>query len=296
MVARGVGNFPLLILALYPAFLGLPETRQLLRSLARPTITRVAGSLLLAGGGLAALSVMPKRWLYRSPWVHPLAPAVNDVFLWAAFVLLGYVALTLASMLIDRRAFVAPDASEAAGESPARGPRAGLEPARRLAAVVVLLVVSAFAWINVADLIGLPSAGGLFMFSGLSADRSNHLVVPRLGTRAGSPYVSIVRFDPQDVTTREAQDFAAFSRWLSRPGQERRVSLNFLRYHLARICRSAPGARVRLELRATAVHTRAFDDVCREPAMLRYWTVLTPAPCHPRCGPALRRWAKGEAL
>jgi hypothetical protein len=143
----------------YPAFLGLPETRQLLRSLARPTITRLAGSLLLAGGGLAALSAMPKRWLYRSPWAHPLAPAVNDVFLWAAFVLLGYVALTLASTLIDRRASVPPDAGEAAGESPARGPRAGLEPARRLAVVAVLLVVSAFAWINVADLIGLPSAG-----------------------------------------------------------------------------------------------------------------------------------------
>jgi hypothetical protein len=134
------------------------------------------------------------------------------------------------------------------------------------------------------------------MFSGLSADSSNHLIMPRLGTRAWSHYVSIVRFDPQDVTTREAKDFAAFSRWLSGSGRQHRVSLNFLRYHLARICRSAPGARVRLELGTSAVHTRAFENVCSEPAMLRYWTVLTPAPCHPRCGPVLRRWAKGEAL
>ncbi len=36
---------------------------------------------------------------------------------------------------------------------------------------------------------------------------------------------------------------------------------------------------------------RVFQRVCEEPAMLSHWTVLTP-----RCGPALRRWARDEPL
>ena len=302
MVAQGVVNFPLLILACYPAFMSRAETRELLGLLTRPTIPRLVGTLVLSAGGLAAVVVMPKRFLYQSPWVLPWVPAANNVLVWAAFVFLGYVALALAPTLFRGRSAIVTEIGDRATDMPdgATG-TPGLSPVRPapgrwFAIASVAVVLAAFVYLNVGYLVGLPSAGALFMFSGLGADRGNHLVLRSLGATPRGQYVTIARFDPHGVTTREAQEFAAFTRWLDGPGRRYRISLNFLGYHLARICRSAPDTRVSLEVGTGPAQSRAFENVCREPAMLRHWTVLTPAQCHPRCGPILRRWASGEPL
>jgi hypothetical protein len=108
--------------------------------------------------------------------------------------------------------------------------------------------------------------------------------------------VSITRFDSAGVPTREAAEFSAFTRWLRDSKRPSRVSLNFLRYHLARVCRSAPGVTVAVEFRMPDGSARAFGDACAEPSVLRYWTVLTAPPCDPACNSALRRWASGDRL
>ena len=45
------------------------------------------------------------------------------------------------------------------------------------------------------------------------------------------------------------------------------VNLNDLAYHLDRVCGSAPGSAVRIELEMESGGTRAFEDVCAEPSM-----------------------------
>ena len=57
MIAQGVGNFPVLIVAFYPAFLSLAQTRELVeRCLARPTVARIIATVMFA-----AVLVHPAR-------------------------------------------------------------------------------------------------------------------------------------------------------------------------------------------------------------------------------------------
>lgn len=302
MIVRGIVNFPLLILAFYPAFLTVGEAHALVRAcVARPGVPRPVGSVLLGGYGAWLVYRSPPRWMHESPWLHPLIPAVDHAMTAVAFALTGYVTLALGAWVLRGPGWVPGAGGGVIGDRPARDPDSGrserrrLWRARALPAALALLVAGAFVYNNVAGLIGLPSAGAMIMYSGIRPDGGNHFLLGNVRTGAPFSYVSLRRFEVQGPSTPETREFAAFSRWLLDGGRHL-VSLNFVRYHLARICRSAPGATVRLEVLMRPGRTWASNDACAEPRMVRYWTVLTRVPCSPGCGGAIRRWARGEPL
>jgi hypothetical protein len=280
MVLRGVTDFPVLMLAFYPAFLGLDEARELLRRLARPGLGSLLGALVLTGFGIWAVGGAPQaegmiRGLGR---IHPLLALFNTALTYAAIALIAYLICAFAGWL-----------TEGQGASPASG-----AIPRRLAtapASVALFVVCLCAANQLAPFVGLPRAGALIMYSAIASDAQNHYLRPGLWLADSFRYVAITRFEPVGIDTREAREFGAFARQSQREGHQ--VHLNLVRYHMDRICRSAAGGAIRLTLHIPGRPHREFRDVCADPAMRWYVPIPIGPECNPRC-PALRRWIRGH--
>lgn len=158
-----------------------------------------------------------------------------------------------------------------------------------LALAVVLLVNGAFVLNNLAPYLGLNYAGAMTMYSGLDPSGDNHFLMPKVPLSDAASYVWIVRFAATELQTTEARQFEAFSAWTRQ--RQRSVSLNFVRYHASRVCRSAPDARVGLTLLTESQQQLAYRDVCAEPAMLRYAVLSKYPACQPECKDALRQWS-----
>lgn len=160
------------------------------------------------------------------------------------------------------------------------------------AIAVLAFVNGAFVVNNLSPYFGLTYAGAITMFSGISATADNHFFMPKLPIAESDTYVAISRLDTGSLDTLPARQFQAFAAWTNR--ERRLVNLNFLRYHAARICQSAPNATLQLSLRTEAGQRLEFDNACAEPKMLGY-TVLSKYPeCKPSCHSLLQEWAMGK--
>jgi hypothetical protein len=116
MMARGIFDFPVSILAFYPLFMSREEARALLaRHLTRPSPVRLAIAVLVAIGGAVTLGASE---YVRN--LHVNAANFESVVLWAhgallyaTFFLFAYVITTVGAMLFDRRpaAVLAPSAA-----------------------------------------------------------------------------------------------------------------------------------------------------------------------------------------
>lgn len=104
MLAAGVMDFPIVILAFYPLFLGVEEARALLaRCLARPSPLRLACTLAVGGVGAVAISraEQPNSYYVGSLGLEPLLMVAHSALLYLTFFLVVYVACTLAALLMD---------------------------------------------------------------------------------------------------------------------------------------------------------------------------------------------------
>jgi hypothetical protein len=161
-----------------------------------------------------------------------------------------------------------------------------------VAPATVLLVSGAFVLNNLAPYLGLNYAGAMTMYSGLAPAGDNHFFMPKIPLSDADNYVRIVRVAAPNVPTAAARQFEAFGAWARQ--RQRPVSLNFVRYHASRICRSAPDARVELTLLTPEQERLSFQDVCAEPSMLRYAVLSKYPACEPECKDVLRQWALGK--
>lgn len=156
----------------------------------------------------------------------------------------------------------------------------------RCAFVIVLLINGAFVLNNLAPYLGLPYDGAMTMFSRLTAVADNHLFMPKIAVADADAYVKIVAVGPGNPHASAAREFEAFADRAKR--QRALVSLNFVRYHASRICRSSPDATLSLSLLTTEGEPIEPDNVCAEPSMLRYAILSGYPECDPDCRPYLR--------
>jgi hypothetical protein len=299
MLTRSVADFPTLIVAFYPAFATRAEVGELLwRCRVRPAWPQLAATAALgAAGGLAVALGMPQMaWLDRGAGAPERLAFVANVALTAATVIgMVHVCLTLGLWLLERFSRRVPEPAAPPGDWPplgsavARG--AGVGPA--LAAGVVLLVSAAFVYANMAPFLGLPSAGAMFMYSGINAERSNHFFMPRLHVGDSYSYATIVAFEADGTPTPAVKEFRAFAAALAAQERPAGVLLNLVRYQMSRVCRSGPPGPVRLRLRTTDGRALEFENVCAEPAMLRYWAFPIGSRCNPGCV-VIGEWARGK--
>ena len=302
MIAGGVLDFPTLIVALYPAFLSLGETRELVqRCRAHPTRWRVAATLAVVGLGISGiLRTSRLRWVNAgSTGSDDVVRIVNTVATWATFVVLAHVTMALAEWRLERgaRDSLAPltrpgEVSLATRDVPRTPDRRSWGPV--IAAASVIFVGAAFVYNNVGLFFGLPVGGAMAMYSGIEADRSNHFVMPRIPLIDAFTYVRVIGFDAPNADTPEIREFRAFVRWMDDRRNPPNVQLNVVRYQMHRICRSAPSGAVGLALRSTDGTIRRFADVCAAPGMRRYWPIPTGGRCRPSCDDVFSLWAQGK--
>ena len=106
MMARGIMDFPTIILAFYPLFMSAEEVRALLsRCTGWPSPLRLATAAALAAVGTVTIA--------RSAYVHdlyansanlePILMWAHSIFLYATFVWFAYVTSTVGTLLLDRR-------------------------------------------------------------------------------------------------------------------------------------------------------------------------------------------------
>jgi len=296
MIVHGVSDFPVLILAFYPAFFGPGEARELLGRL-RASVPpgRVLATAILAAAGAHTLQRSPKLVsLYRNAvGLDPLIPTLNTALTVIALVLAVHLTLTLGGWLLERLRGSAPPAGEWAGD--ADPPRAGRRatPGSAVAAALAALVCAGFVYLNLAGFFGYPSAGAMTMYSGLKADRRNHFLAPP--TRGPNPYsyLRVARFEAVGDAP-ELRGFRAFLERLTRDGRPPALQLNLLRYHVDRICRAAPGGSVGLTLTGPDGWRLEADDACAVPSLRRYSILPIGDRCSPGCGRHLRDWARGK--
>jgi hypothetical protein len=303
MIARGVVDFPTLIVAFYAAFLGLGQARELLRRcLARPSRALLVGMAVLGGFEIWTVQRLSNangiHGFYRGELTfNVLIEAAFNVLTCVTIVGFTYLAFVLGAWLLERRRRPAPQPGEPVGGTrPGPPPRVGrgrLGPAGSAPArASVLLVCALLVYNNLAMFFGLPFGGAMLMYSGIETDSRDHVLMPTVPLGDWMTYMSIERFDAQRIGTREAREFDEFVDWLELQGGRTWVHLNTVRYHMNRVCGSAPEGRVRLRLQPRAGDAWDFEDVCAAPTMLSYLAVPIAFECEPACSSALQRWAK----
>jgi hypothetical protein len=287
MMMQGVIGFPVLILAFYPAFLESGEAKALRGWLRRPPWSRLVTAAALGGYGLWVLAAAPKTASMAArglPWI-PWAVIANAALAGAVVVLGAYVTLALGAWWwagLHRRPAIEPGfAPSPQGAPAATGP-----------AVALALAIGALCSANqLAPFFGLPAVGPLIMFSNISPDYRNHLILPGIPLVSAFDYVRLLRFEaeaPEAPGVRELQRFA-------RDNMTVAIHLNVLRYHLDRICDAAPGRTARVEwVPLRGGERQAFENVCAEPGLRWYLPLPVAHECAPRCLATIRRWARGE--
>ena len=288
MMMRGVIDFPLLILAFYPAFLKPDEGEELCGWLRHLSWGRLVAAAALGGHGLWVLANTQRARITAArglPWI-PTVVVANAVLTGAMIVMGAYLTLVLGAWwwagLGGRRGVV----ESGVAPSPRRAPGA-----RRPAVALALTVVALCAANQLAPFFRLPAAGPLVMFSDISPDYRNHLILPGIPLVSAFEYVRLLRFEGAAHETpgvRELQTFA-------RDNVRLAIHLNVLRYHLDRICEAAPGRALRVEwIALPGEERRVFEDVCAEPGLRWYLPLPLGQACIPRCAALIHRWARGE--
>jgi hypothetical protein len=298
MILQGVSDFPVLIVAFYPAFLSLAQARELVhRCLARPTLARLAATALVSALWFA--QNRPRaNWMYLHTNLPAPLMAAYSGLAFASFVLLIYVAVTLAAWLFERRSKAATETSGVDEPRAESSSTVASFPSRRAASVVagaaVLLVSVALIYDHMAGFFALPAAGPMIMFSGISADLSNHFLLPRIRLSEAYDYVSVVRFESSDSKSPAAAEFRSFAQWLAEQRtQPYEVNLNEVRYQMSQICGTSDKPTVQLTLRTRGGQTLDFKDVCATPAMLWYAPLQIVSACSPSCNDELALRASG---
>ena len=161
------------------------------------------------------------------------------------------------------------------------------------AGAMVLLFNGAFLLNNLAPYLGLNYAGAMTMYSNLSPRGENHLIMPSLTLSEGGSYVRILRVSTRDLKTPAAEQFDEFADYAARRG--RMVHINFLRYHAARVCESAPQATLSLTLASEQGGRMEIRNACAEPTMLSYSLLSGYPECRPGCDGELRKWAASNS-
>lgn len=164
------------------------------------------------------------------------------------------------------------------------------------ACTVVMFVSGLFAFNNLAIYLGLPHGAAIKMFSGLQARNgdSNHFLLPSLTLSDSASYVSSVRVVAGKPNIPEISEFQTFA--TSASGRGFRLNLDFVRYHVNRMCQAAPKGSLGLAFKTAAGETLDFENVCSQPALRQYWPIGESAACYPGCDPILERWARARAL
>jgi hypothetical protein len=286
MVWGGVGDFPVIILAFYAAFLSREDLGDLLRRLARPTAVRAAAAAALGIQGIRLIQETHRARLIAQLAERATLAPWESWLTWAAALALAYVAVTLVPWCAATGRPGPGRQAEAAAGLSAR-PRPG--PAR----AVAVLVVALFAASNAAPFVGVPGYGQMDMYSKASPDLRNHLFYAAIPPVGAFGYVRVARIEPDPVVAAANPGFHAMVRESQRQGYA--LNLNFVRYHLDRICDVAPGATVRLTLRPARGPERAYADACAERALRWYVPVPVVAHCRPGC-PSLKRWVAEGAF
>jgi hypothetical protein len=303
MLIRSVADFPTLIVAFYPAFATRAETEELLRRCRiRPAWPRLGATAALGAASTLVVGLSLRRISRLDASVGAVERFVfvaNVVLIAATVVGLIHVGLTLGGWLLERLSGRAGRPTDAAGGRVASAPsgeRGGAGRAitgRALAAATVLVVGAGFLYTNVAPFLGLPSAGAMSMYSGINAERSNHFLMPRLRIGDSYSYATIVEFEADGTETPAVKEFRAFAASLAAQKRPVEVLLNLVRYQMSRVCGSGSAGPVRLRLRTIDGRALEFEDVCAEPAMLRYSALPIGSRCNPEC-PAVEEWARGK--
>jgi hypothetical protein len=305
MLVQGVLDFPILILACYPAFLSVTQARELVRRcLARPRAAHLA--LVVALGAYGGWVLLGQGSTFKGlfgnygPGVELFVLRFDAALGCANLLLLLHVAFTLGAWLRRTRPDLATRSGAAARDlrpepSPAgRAAGAGGSIPTALAVSSVILVTATFFYLNLARFFGLPAAGAMIMYSSIDQDRGSHLLMPRVSLVHSFSFASIVHLDVQGVETREAREFRVFLEELAEQDRPYRLNLNFLRYHLSRICGSAPGGTVGLGLEIDRVGRVDIANACANPSMLWYVPMPVVSECSPSCAATLRDWARGR--
>jgi hypothetical protein len=164
-------------------------------------------------------------------------------------------------------------------------------PASSAPALALALAVGALCAANqLAPFFRLPSVGPLTMYSNMSPDYRNHLILPGIPLVSDFEYVRLLRFETESRQAEGVRELEIFVR----DNQRLAIHLNVLRYHLDRIC-EAPGRTARVEwVPLRGAERRAFEDVCAERGLRWYVPLPVAHSCTPSCGGLVHRWAKGE--
>jgi hypothetical protein len=299
MIAQGVSDFPVLIVAFYAAFLSLAQARELVdRCLARPTIAR-----LVATAAFSAIWFTQQRrranWMYAHSNLPGPLMAIYASLAFVCFVGMIYVAVTMVAWLLERSVKVHAESSSAKDRRAESSRVVAGSPPRRavgmVAAAAVFLVSAALAYDHLAGFFALPAAGPLIMFSGISADLSNHLFLRRTALSTSFDYVSVVRFESSDSNSPAAREFRSFARWLRQQRPPYEVNLNEVRYQMSRVCDAPAKPTVQLTLRTRGGESLDYKDVCATPAILWYAPLQIVSACSPECNDELALRASGGA-
>jgi len=156
---------------------------------------------------------------------------------------------------------------------------------------VLLLVIGIFLLNNLAPYLGLQYSGAITMFSNLSATGDNHLLMPKISLSDADDYVSVERLD-SSVQTARFRQFKAFVDWTKR--RDVLINLNFLRYHLNRLCGEERDRAVSVQIVGQGGSRAVHENACDEPSLQGYFGLSSYDECDPECENYLRQWARGE--
>ena len=146
-----------------------------------------------------------------------------------------------------------------------------------IALMSLVLVGALFVGNNLAPYLGLPHSGPMTMYSGLSPRADNHFFMPSLPVGESGVYVTVLETGGPALDTSPGRTFRGIGDYARRRGFA--LSMNLVRYHAHRACLASATPQLRLSLQRDDRQRVEHDNICADPAALRY--ILLPG--HPDC-------------
>lgn len=105
MMAQGLMDFPLVVLAFYPLFLSVDEARAIVDRLRRPSAAQLACATVVGAGGAAAIWTSRRvNRIYADVTVpEPLLTPAHVALVYLTMLLAAYTFAAVAAVLLDRR-------------------------------------------------------------------------------------------------------------------------------------------------------------------------------------------------
>ena len=143
---------------------------------------------------------------------------------------------------------------------------------------------------NLAVYLGLTYFGPMTMYSGLTREGENHLLMPKIPLTEANAYVAVVRVDAERDSG--VPGVQLFRRLQTRVGDRRPlIHFNVVRYQVGQACAASPGGRLALTLQTSAGRRLDVEDACAEPALRRYDLLTSYSVCKERlCRRAFAEW------